>query len=249
MQVNYLLMLLAFVVVLANCGGGGGGGGASLQPPAANLTGSWLMTVTDTPGNNTCGQSVTTLADLTMTQSAGSNNFTVSAYVNGSHYSLSGTISGSSVSMSGSYQIGGGTENFNFSGTLNSSTMRITGTSSWNWNGTPACSGTSSVTVTCSNCSSGGGGGGGAGSTGTLTVINHSSYSVYYLYVWPYGTTNQYSNKLPSGQSLSPGFQFNLHSIPAGSYSVLAIGNGVQWDHGGNAITITSGQTFTWTLQ
>jgi uncharacterized repeat protein (TIGR02543 family) len=219
-----VLLSAATVVFLASCGGGGGGGNnvqPQVQPPAANLTGTWSWS--GYVASTSCaGASVTPWAGVVNHQS-GSNDFTITSTTTGVNIiSAQGTISGSSVSLTASYPDNGGTTNFSYTGTLDSTNMIIDGTSTWNWNGSQACSGTAHITATCTTCSSG-------GSTYTVTYNGNGNTGGSA----PVDTTNYQSGHTVTvlgntGNLVKTGYPF-------AGWNTLANGSGT---------TYTQGQTF-----
>ena len=143
-----MILVLTMAGLLTACGGGGGGGeGGGPQPPAANISGEWSITSTVTSHN--CGDQngVPDYFSANITHDGTSNSFSGLFYQSGVLVaSCNGTISGTSVTIPNcSYPEDGGTTTSNVSGTLNTSSMKISGTDSWTYSelGWGSCSGQS----------------------------------------------------------------------------------------------------------
>lgn len=189
--ISILILVLSMAVLLASCGGGGGGGGGtSLQPPAANITGTWQVTQTkssDNPlgchtlGGNSSQKSIT--YTLNIQETTGSNNFTATDPSTGE--SSPGTISGTVTTInavntpSGS---GSGYDNWTDQLTLNVSNMTASGTQNGVWssslNGPVGCTWQDSITATCTNCTSPPPPGGPPSVPSNLTVTAASSSQI-----------------------------------------------------------------------
>lgn len=154
---------VAVAAALVACGGGGDSGGSALQPPAANLTGTWH--ITETTGDNTCGDTVGAQDSYDVAMTQASNGTLSGVAPNGERFT--GTISGSSMtfSASGVVNSSGGYINETSQCTIDASKMTFSCASTWSYvEAGSSCSGHSSATGACPDCSWVSGAGGSTGS-------------------------------------------------------------------------------------
>ncbi|HEX7125901.1 MAG TPA: hypothetical protein VF406_08985 [Thermodesulfobacteriota bacterium] len=144
-----VLVVMAAMLGLSGCGGGGGGGGGPSGPPA-DVQGIW--TITETMGNNTCGEPVGAkdVYDVSVVQAPGASTFELTvldAAGDPLDGPFIGSINGNTISWTGSFDEDGGTTTAQITGTVNGNSL--SGSSNWSWtDGDDSCSGTTSFTGT-----------------------------------------------------------------------------------------------------
>lgn len=133
--------LVVGMILLAACGGGGGG--SSLDPPIADLSGTWRVFEFTYPENNSCGEDFRGFYTDGVIVTQSGNSITVSF---STEKKLSGTISGDQVNVKGSYPEEGGTTTVNNTEIIVQDEGYFIGTSAWTWkSGSESCNGTTTV--------------------------------------------------------------------------------------------------------
>ncbi|HEU4383084.1 MAG TPA: hypothetical protein VFR85_06200, partial [Anaeromyxobacteraceae bacterium] len=85
-------------------------------------------------------------------------------------------------------------------------------------------------------------------SPGSLQVVNNTTYTIAELYVSPAGAGTWGPNQLVPPQSIAPSTTFTLTGIPVGSYDFRAVASDGTTFWQTNAVSITAGGQYTWTL-
>jgi hypothetical protein len=133
---------IALVSLLVAAGCDPGDEGLELQPPSADLTGSWV--VSETLYGNCAGVTYPEVKTYTATVTQAGNDLTIVNEASGA--ALTGYISGSTVNLNLSFTDGAGTTTGNFPGTVSSDGDAFGGLGTFSWTNTArtsACSGTS----------------------------------------------------------------------------------------------------------